>query len=222
MKDRSNCNSVLVWANRLVVALGIVMMLGPTSNAASLRRGANSSPAATSGQGTFFSAYFSLGTGSTLDNPIKLENPTAANGNMCAMIYVFDTTEELGECCGCLLTPNQIRYGSVKQLIGSNWLGELPTQGVIQIVSAVPNNLGQPNQCLATQNYIPTPTLNGWITHVQTVASISGLTEVSFTDNGSADPTEANYLLNICAIKIGNASGGGVCTCPTSDESGGL
>src|SRR5271166_993304 len=134
MNDRSDRKSVLVWAGALAMVFGIMMMPGPTVNAATLRRGASAGSAASGGQDTFFSAYFDLGTGSTLDNPIKLENPTAVNGNLCAMIYVFDTTEEMGECCGCLLTPNQIRYGTVKQLIGSKWIGVVPRQGVLQIV----------------------------------------------------------------------------------------
>jgi hypothetical protein len=217
MSDRSDCKSFLAWAGILAMVFGIVLP-GVNVEAATLRRGANAGSAASGGQDTFFSAYFDLGTGSTLDNPIKLENPTAVNGNLCAMIYVFDTAEEMGECCGCLLTPNQIIYGSVKQLIGSKWIGVLPSQGVLQIVSAVPNNPGQLNQCLPTQSYTATPTLNGWITHVQTVASISGLTEVIFTDNGDADPTEAAKLISICGAIVGNGSGAGICTCPTSDE----
>jgi hypothetical protein len=218
MNDRPGRKSVLVWAATLAIALGCVTLPAPTVRAATLRRGASASSAASGGQDAFFSAYFDLGTGSTLDNPIKLENPTAASGNLCAMIYVFDTTEEMGECCGCLLTPNQIRYGSVKQLIGSKWIGVVPSQGVLQIVSAAPNNLGQLNQCLPTQSYTATPTLDAWITHVQTVASVSGLTEVSFTDNGDADPTEAARLISVCGAMVGNGSGAGVCTCPTSDE----
>ncbi len=44
------------------------------------------------------------GTGAG-DNILELINPTAANGDLCAMIYVFDDDEEMGECCGCALTP---------------------------------------------------------------------------------------------------------------------
>ena len=167
MSDRPGRKSILAWAGNLAIALGIVTMAGSTLRAATLRRGASANSATSGGQDTFFSAYFDLGTGSTLDNPIKLENPTAASGDLCAMIYVFDTAEEMGECCGCLLTPNQIRYGSVRQLIGSKWIGVVPSQGVLQMVSAVPNNPGQLNQCLATQSYAATPTINGWITHVK-------------------------------------------------------
>jgi len=192
------------------------MMLGPTVRAATLRRGSSAGSAQSAGQSTFLSGYFDLGAGSTLDNAIRLENPTAVSGNICAMIYVFDAGEEMGECCGCLLTPNQMRYGTIKQIIGTQqWVGITPVHGVVQIVSATPNSLGQ---CLPTQTYVPTPTLNGWITHAQTVAGITDLTEVSLTDNGDADPTESVSLISRCASLIGNGSGAGHCTCPTSDE----
>ena len=49
------------------------------------------------------------------DNILRLINPNgAANGNLagaqeqtvCAMIYVFDDDEEMGECCGCPLSSS--------------------------------------------------------------------------------------------------------------------
>jgi hypothetical protein len=216
MTDRSFKHSGRLWSGVAAIALSAMMMAGPTAQGATLRRGASGGSAQSAGQDTFLSGYFDFGSGSTLDNALRIENPTAVNGNLCAMIYVFDAGEEMGECCGCLLTPNQMRYGTVKQLIGTQqWIGIPPVRGVIQIVSATPNSLGQ---CVATQNYIPTPTLNGWITHAQTVSTITGLTEVSFTDDGDADPTESITLISRCAAMVGNGSGAGHCTCPTSDE----
>src|ERR1017187_5213195 len=160
------------WAGVLAMGLGAVVMLSPTAYANTLRRGSSASGSSGSaGQGTFLSGYFDLG--STGDNVLRIENPTSANGNLCAMIYVFDANEEMGECCGCLLTPNQLLQDSVKTVINAGWqiAPGAPSSGVIQIVSALPNN---GRLCSPFQVYTPTPTLNGWITHAQTVAGITG------------------------------------------------
>lgn len=220
MRNRSDCFSILAAVEVMAMALAIVTMISSPSDAATLRRAGSTGAASSGGQDTFFSGYFDFGSGSTLDNMIRLENPTAASGNLCAMIYIFDTREELGECCGCLLTPNQIRYGSIKGVIGSVWVGDPPNKGVIQIITAAPNKVGSLNQCSPLQSYLPTPTLNGWITHAQNFSGISSLTEVPLTDNGSADVSESNLLITTCGGLVGNASGFGICTCPTSDELG--
>jgi hypothetical protein len=64
------------------------------------------------------------------DNIIRLVNPNgAANANLagaqtntvCAMIYVFDDDEEMGECCGCPLSSTQLATFSVEHNLTSNW-----------------------------------------------------------------------------------------------------
>ncbi len=206
----------IAMAMATAIALAIVIVSAP-AHAASLRRGATFSSASDAGQGTFFSGYFDFGTGSAQDNALRLENPTAANGNLCAMIYIFNAAESMGECCGCPLTPNQLLQDSLKTVIGTGWVlpGGPPSNGVIQIVSALPNN---GRLCVPYNIYTPTPTLNGWITHAQVVGAIAGLTEVDLTDNGSADLAESAALVAQCASNVGNGSGGGVCTCPKSQE----
>jgi hypothetical protein len=201
----------------LAVMLAATMIAAPASNAGTLRRGSSVGASGSGGTDTFLSGYYDFGPGGTGDNLIRLENPTSLNGNMCAMIYIFDTREEMGECCGCPLTPNQLLHDSLKHVIGASWTlaPGAPTAGVIQIVSTTPN-VGK--LCSPSDFYIPTPTLNGWITHAQTVASIPGLTEVPLTPNGDADPKEGTFLINLCGAILGNGSGAGVCTCPKSDE----
>jgi hypothetical protein len=96
------------------------------------------------------------------DNIIRLVNPNgAANGNLagaktqtvCAMIYVFDDDEEMGECCGCPLSSAQLGTFSVLHNLTSNWgltvppeSDQLPPQftpdngfGALAIVAAAPN-----------------------------------------------------------------------------------
>ena len=69
-----------------------------------------------------------------------------------------------------------------------------------------------------TLAYTPTANLNGWVTHAQDVGGITGITEVSLTDNGAADATEAAFLISECADIIGNGSGKGRCNCPTQPD----
>ena len=152
-------------------------------------------------------------TGSIGDNIIRLINPNgAANGNLagareqqvCAMIYVFDDDEEMGECCGCPLTSAQLATFSVEQNLTSDWglaggdEGGIPDNpkngnGSIAIVAAAPNTIG----CLGAgggsachggcdptnvPGYSVTVTSNllGSITHNQAVIRP---TDVPITDN---------------------------------------
>jgi len=168
------------------------------------------------------SFYFDLAPGSEAfgagDNALRLENPTAANGDLCAMIYIFDASEELGECCGCPLTPNQMLSDSVETILGGGWEigGGTPAQGVIQVVSAPPNASG--NGCNPAVAYTPTPQLDGWITHTQGLAGRKGITEVGEIASGSVDATEASFLISTCGDILGNGSGKGACTCPTQPD----
>jgi hypothetical protein len=217
MNLRSKRSLLVGWAATLAI-LGSMIIGAASAHAATLRRASSLGASGVDGQDTFFTGYYDFGAGSTVDNTIKLANPTSIGGNICAMIYVFDTREEMGACCGCLLTPNQIRYGSIKSMITNPWIGRtIPTQGVINVVSAPPNN---GTQCAPTLAYTPTPTINGWITHAATISGISSLTEVPLTKNGDADPVEGGNLVGLCAAIVGNGSGAGQCICPTSDEAG--
>ncbi len=190
------------------------ILAGTAAHAATLRRGSSANGSASGGTGTFLSGYFDFGPAG--DNLLRLENPTSANGNLCAMIYVFNASESMGECCGCLITPNELLQDSMKTVLGPGWgfSGGTPATGVIQVISALPNN---GRLCSPFQLYTPTPTLNGWITHAQSVGTFTGLTEVSLVDNGSADPAEATSLINVCGAIIGNGSGSGSCTCPRAE-----
>jgi hypothetical protein len=211
--------SKTMWGGALAIALGAALALSPKAYAQ---------------PGTFETGYFDVAPGSEAfgdgDNALRIENPTAANGDLCAMIYIFDASEEMGCCAGCPLTPNQLLQDSVETIIGTSWeiAGGTPAQGVIQIVSALPNagggGLGAAQAALVSDvcnpgaAYTPTANLNGWMTHAQDVGDIPGLTEVHLTDNGAADATEASFLISECADIVGNGSGKGVCNCPTQPD----
>ena len=207
-------------------AMGAQGLQGPAGPTGAMGAQGPQGPAGAGGQDTFFSGYFDFGAGSAMDNQIRLSNPTGCPNSVptsycasptqpvCAMIYILDTNQAMGECCGCLIGPQQMLHSSLKSMIGSSWASGsgAPSTGMIQIVSATPNN---GSACSASQPYTQTPTLDGWITHAQTFSGISSLTEVSLTDNGNADVNTQTYLSGQCAAIVGNGSGTAVCTCPT-------
>ena len=123
MRKSSLNRKALAWASTLALALGAVIMLGPTAQAGTLRRASTSSSASGGADpGTFLTASFDLATtGESFgvgDNALRIENPTAANGDLCAMIYIFEPSEELGCCAGCPLTPNQLLPDGVETIVG--------------------------------------------------------------------------------------------------------
>lgn len=69
-------------------------------------------------------------TSSNADNIIRLINPNGAGNGLlagarpqtvCAMVYVFDDDEEMGECCGCPVSSTGLVTLSVQHNLTSNW-----------------------------------------------------------------------------------------------------
>jgi hypothetical protein len=130
---------------------------------------------------------FSGGAG---DATVRIINPTAEHGNLCALIYVFDDNEELQTCCGCPVTPDGMRTLSVLNDLTLDFgvnKGNL-TAGVIDVISSEqnfdpgvpplgPNPPGTNGHCSPTGLFSSgdlfhrakaveeTPGLDIWITH---------------------------------------------------------
>ncbi len=179
--------------------------------------------------------------GASGDNIIRLVNPNgAANGNLagakpqtvCAMLYVFDDDEEMGECCGCPLSSAGLATISVEHNLTSDWALQNGPEagahgnGAIAIVASAPNALacvGQSGACNGgcdptnVPGYSVTTASNllGSITHNSGVSHIGNITEIGLSDDGGGDPTNLVYLQSQCGALIGNGSSGGICNCPT-------
>jgi hypothetical protein len=102
------------------------------------------------------------------DNILTLINPNgSANSNLgnpaantCAMIYVFDEDQEMGECCGCPLTPAGIETFSVESDFTSNWgissaEGQDNSNGSIAIVAVGTNVSKVPAGPLSNGTFCP-------------------------------------------------------------------
>jgi len=225
----------------------VVVGLMATSAHAFLRRPSPSGAGVPGPQdpSTYSVGYFDVaepfsenGTGNG-DNIVKLINPTAANGNLCAMIYVFDDDQEMGECCGCPLSPNKLLSLSVQRDLTANWEGNANDfdSGVIKIVSAVPNNVnplppgfqtcfsvfGCNGGCDPTFPYAQTAALDGSIVRasVNVLTGTRNVTETNMFAEGAPDATEETRLLTLCGSfgAFGNSTFRGICDCGPEDPS---
>jgi hypothetical protein len=156
-------------------------------------------------------SYFShANTSGFADSDLRLDNPGATGGNLCAEIYVFDQDQQLSECCGCSVSPDGLLTLSVNSDLTANPLtGVKSTTGVIQIVSAdVPANLS----CDPTA-ITPNGELLAWSTNTQAKSgSAIAFTENSFQLSPLGDADLA-ALQSQCSMVATLGSGRGVCNC---------
>jgi hypothetical protein len=166
------------------------------------------------------------------DNILRLTNPNgAANTNLagakpetvCAMIYVFDDDQEMGECCGCPLTSTQLATFSVEGNLTSNWglaggAAADNTTGAIAIVAAAPNGLGGTCNPTNVPGYSVTNASNllGSITNNQTTFTArEGATLTSVSDGNTQ-----NYFVN-STPSVYTISKPAITEIPLSDDAGG-
>jgi hypothetical protein len=156
--------------------------------------------------------YFAnANTAGAPDATLRIVNPGTSGGNLCAAIYVFDTTQELSECCSCFLTPDSLRTLSVNGDLTSNPLtGIVLTGGVIKIASTTAVGLSCPSPVALT----PTAGLRAWATHIQNA-------NFTITETASQDATfsaaEQGSLQSKCRSIHAVGSGAGICSCGTGD-----
>jgi hypothetical protein len=175
-------------------------------------------------------------SGGNGDNILHLVNP---NGNanpgfvdnpahtVCAMIYVFDADQEMGECCGCPLSSTKVTTFSVEHNFLTNFVyggNQDFGNGVIAIVAAnqntsllaFPPDYTNGKGCIADEsgacNYGCDPTnfpgyavttdanLLGSMTHYQYVESNSG-TASGLTEVGLFDDGHGNQA-NLTYLQI--------------------
>lgn len=148
------------------------------------------------------------------DATVRIDNPGLTYGNLCAMIYVFDSDQQLTECCGCVETHNGLRTLSVRYDLTSNPLtGVVSNNGVIKVVSAAVNN----SPCDPTANVKPTANLRVWVTHIQNpVGAAYPITETESSDS-TLGATELANLQAQCSFVHILGSGHGICSCGTGD-----
>jgi hypothetical protein len=164
--------------------------------------------------------FVNANTSGAPDGTVRLTNPGTAGGNICASIFVFDTAQELTECCGCLLTPDGLRTLSINTDLTSNPLtGITITAGTIEIVSSAAGD----GVCPLPTSMQPVAGLRAWTTHIQSVGSSTTPAVASFAitetaaQNATMSARELGLLDSFCTgIKISSGAHG-VCSCGTGD-----
>jgi hypothetical protein len=150
------------------------------------------------------------------DATVRVTNFGSINGNLCAMMYVFDNDQQMSECCGCLTTPDGLRTFSVAKDLTSNPLtGVVSKTGDIKILTAAINGVCDPT--LMSGQVAILPGLRAWATQIQNkVGTGYPMTETAFTDVGLSDG-ELGNLQNDCYFIERLGSGHGICSCGTGD-----
>jgi hypothetical protein len=157
--------------------------------------------------------YFAnANTGGASDATLRLTNPGTAGGSLCAAIYVFDSSQELSECCSCFLSPDGLRTLSVNTDITGNPLtGVILNTGLIKIVSTPTKGGTCP---LLPLSITPTAGIRAWATHIQN-------SSFTITETASQDATlsaaEVKRINGECYAVQLDGSKKGVCTCGTGD-----
>jgi hypothetical protein len=200
----------------LMLLLAIVAMLGAAAQAQGAPYVDNS---------VFFTTYYSANQANAPDATLRIINDGgAASGNLYADIFVFDDSEELTQCCSCLVTPDGLLSESVKLNLTANPLRNIVNnRGVIKVVSSATQFIA-PN--FATET--PEAGLRVWMTHIQgtkvtlsagnpVVPVVAGpffVTETSGVDS-NLGPGEQTLIEALC--KFDFLLSGKPCSCQPED-----
>jgi hypothetical protein len=162
----------------------------------------------------FVTYYSNANTTGAPNGVVRFINDGDTNGNLWADYYVFDDSQELQECCSCIITPDglnseYINKGTNPSLTGNSLTSKVNTRGVIKVISDSAGNAAAPT---------PTPGLRGWGVHVQkTGTSAYAVTETRFADS-NLSASELGLLGELCGFEQELGSGQGVCSCSTEDS----
>jgi hypothetical protein len=158
----------------------------------------------------YFTTYYSnANTTGAPDETVRIINGGAEGANLYANFYVFDDSEELTECCSCLVTPDGLLSESVNKNLTANPLTSIkPTRGVIKVLAGTIFNDATSIGTLAAG-------LTGWSTHVQKLSSGFLLTEASMHPM-TLSAYEYELLPQLCLFD--RRLSGHPCTCTPEDS----
>ena len=185
----------------LFPVLTIALMLGIASgNAVAQNIGDNT---------VYFTTYYSnANTSGAPDATVRIINDGDTGASLWAAFYVFDDSQELTECCACVVTPDGLLSESVNKNLTANPLtGRINTRGVIKVISSASSD------DTATK---PTAGLRVWATHVQKTTSPAwGVTETLAADSNLA-AGEQSLLQLLCYFDA--LLSGSPCSCTPEDR----
>ena len=168
----------------------------------------------------FFTTYYSnANTSGAPDATVRIVNDGNTDGNLYADIYVLDDSQELQECCGCVVSKDGLLSESVDSNLTANSLtAKTNTRGVIKIFSDA-----NPTGWAAVGAVSSKAGLRVSATHVQAAyGGTYALTETNGNDAnlGSVEkallPEECGFIVGT-EDEAGLGSGRGTCSCTPED-----
>ena len=155
----------------------------------------------------FYTHFFDTSTAATYS--MRVLNPQKVTNPLCAMVYVFDSTQTLQECCGCPLRSDQLETFSLANLTGNSFSPPPVSTGSIYVVSSVINHgtsAAANGGCDPTAALNPTPALRAWFSNDSQGVSDSFLTT-------TLDSQEQSRLPTVCASGVRLGAPAAICTC---------
>jgi hypothetical protein len=156
------------------------------------------------------------------DSSLILSNGGASigppgSGNICVNTYVFDTREELNECCACTVTPDGFRSMSAKNdLTKDPVTGTALTNIIIKLVATIETAA----PCDPTTETTLAPGMIAWgttITPAPPLGKTYSAIPVIYKDE-ELSATEYSSLTSTCFFAMKLGSGRGICSCGVSGD----
>jgi trimeric autotransporter adhesin len=159
--------------------------------------------------------YFSNAHNPVIDGTLTLVNTGLTGGDLCAMVYVFDSSQEMNECCGCPVSQDAgMKTLSIDNDLTSNTLTGVPlTTGVIRVI---PADLASNPTCNAG-TVTPAGVVMPWSTHIQLFAPGAYSATETESQMHPLNKSELTDLESDCAFIQKLGSGHGICTCGVGD-----
>lgn len=155
------------------------------------------------------------------DQVVRLVNDGDSGADLWASFYVFDDSEELQDCCSCVVTPDGLLSESVNNQLASFEFVLTPVhvrRGVIKVISSS-TPAGGPSYTNTLR-----PGLRGYATHTQSAFNRYPFGPAPYTiteaplAGSNLIPSEKKLLENLCQYAQELGSGFGVCTCTPEDH----
>jgi hypothetical protein len=120
-------------------------------------------------QGLYGGFFANANTAGAPDGTLRLANDGNTGGKLCASIYVFNTKQELEECCSCPVEANMYLALSINTDLSDNpgTGGPYLKRGLLGVVSSGPDVGGACNPSGVALK----PGIRAWITHPEKAVS---------------------------------------------------
>jgi hypothetical protein len=155
----------------------------------------------------FYTHFFDTSTSATYS--MRVLNPERVTNPICAMVYVFDSTQTLQECCGCPLRSDQLETFGLANLTGNSFSPPPVSTGSIYVVSSAINHgssAAANGGCDPTVALNPTPALRAWFSN-----DSQGISDPFLVT--TLDAQEQNRLPTVCASSVRIGTPAAICAC---------